>query len=1173
MSPRPEDKTSLTTFVNESSPTVPGYWAASAWTEHVPFAFWLVSTFKPRVYVELGTHYGMSYFAACQTVAKYGLNTRCYAVDTWQGDVHAGFYSDEVYRQVDDYNTKTYAGFSTLLRMRFDEALDKIEDGSVDLLHVDGRHFYDDVKDDFESWTPKLSDRAIVIFHDTEVRENDFGVWKLWQELEDKYPSFNFHHGHGLGVIAYGKNIDPALAAFFAASLDQSTANIIRQVYRGLGVTLGAQREVQKKSEELEAANSIILKQKQDFEAANSIILMQKLDLEAANSIVLKQKLDLEAANSIVLQQKQDLESRDATVLTQGQDLEDLKGHIAHLSHISVRLEEERRRKEELFSEIQVELAKTRSKPFKTVADYFKYSVLTWLATLHPPLSARRAGRFARSAAKRNPRRSLPDAGVSQPAVISSTIGVKAAVSTSLPSGDSHRKVDSAKPTIMVVSHEASRSGAPILALNLVRELSRKYSVVSVILGSGDLKDDFRDASLAFYEIGRRSIDDPKMAAMIRDICAQHQISYALVNSVESRSVLPGLKECGVPIVALLHEFASYTRPITAFPDVFKYADQIIFSTRITLENALTQSQLERGGSIHILAQGKCIAPSHTKNEAAIDQEKRWLDSVLRPGGEKDREFLVIGAGSHDLRKGVNLFIECATRAINSPGGGRFRFVWIGNGYDPQNDTLSAVYLADQVVRAGIQAQVSFVRATSEIEHAYASADLLLLSSRLDPLPNVAIDTLIAGRPVVCFDRTTGIADFLIDNDLGETCVAKYLDSADMAQKIIALAADAELWNRVAARGQEAALRQFNFGRYVEHLDAIAIGVVPVEQQMDEDATYLSSVAAFRPDYFTRPDAHPEVVNKPIEAYLKAAHSGQSMRKPMPGFNPSIYAEHNDLGGGANPFVRFLRDGCPEGPWCFPVIDDSTAVDLAANGTLRVALHLHVFYLDELKDILVRLAFNDVRPDLFVSVPAGKQDVIRQALSGYLGRVVDIQVVPNRGRDIGPLLTTFGRALVEGYDIIGHMHTKKSPQFTDRRFSDAWSNFLLENLLGGSKGGPMLDRVLTAMATHPEAAIVYPDDPYVISWTENRGVAQSFARRMGIRQLPDQINFPVGNMFWMRNTLLERFVALNLDWNDYPAEPLPIDGTLLHAIERLFGVVSNLNGMGTMVTNVRGVSR
>jgi lipopolysaccharide biosynthesis protein len=62
-------------------------------------------------------------------------------------------------------------------------------------------------------------------------------------------------------------------------------------------------------------------------------------------------------------------------------------------------------------------------------------------------------------------------------------------------------------------------------------------------------------------------------------------------------------------------------------------------------------------------------------------------------------------------------------------------------------------------------------------------------------------------------------------------------------------------------------------------------------------------------------------------------------------------------------------------------------------------------------------------------------------------------------------------------------------------------------------------------------------------------------------------------MFWIRSSLLTRFLDLDLTWDDYPAEPLPIDGTMLHAIERLLGVVAELDGNATLVTNVRGVSR
>src|SRR6266581_7695039 len=76
----------------------------SAWFEHAPFAFWLIDTLRPKVVVELGTHLGFSYFCFCQQVQKSNLPTRCFAVDTWRGDAHAGFYGEDVFTTVRSYH-------------------------------------------------------------------------------------------------------------------------------------------------------------------------------------------------------------------------------------------------------------------------------------------------------------------------------------------------------------------------------------------------------------------------------------------------------------------------------------------------------------------------------------------------------------------------------------------------------------------------------------------------------------------------------------------------------------------------------------------------------------------------------------------------------------------------------------------------------------------------------------------------------------------------------------------------------------------------------------------------------------------------------------------------------------------------------------------------------------
>jgi O-antigen biosynthesis protein len=208
--------------------------AESGWWEHVPFAHWIVCATSPRVLVELGTHTGVSYSAFCHAVARAGIGTRCHAVDTWQGDPHAGRYGPEVLNELRAFHDERFGAFSTLLQCTFDEGRVHIEDGSIDLLHIDGLHTYEAVRHDFESWLPKLSDRAVVLFHDINVRRDDFAVWRLWAELREQYPAFDFLHGHGLGVLAVGGDTPTPVAALCKLT-DPAAIAMIRTRFARLG--------------------------------------------------------------------------------------------------------------------------------------------------------------------------------------------------------------------------------------------------------------------------------------------------------------------------------------------------------------------------------------------------------------------------------------------------------------------------------------------------------------------------------------------------------------------------------------------------------------------------------------------------------------------------------------------------------------------------------------------------------------------------------------------------------------------------------------------------------------------------------------------------------------------------------------------------------------------------
>ncbi|MCK9424059.1 MAG: class I SAM-dependent methyltransferase [Bacteroidales bacterium] len=188
---------------------------------------------KPKLIVELGVQSGNSYNAFCQAVDYLSLKTRCYGVDNWKGDFYTGLYSDEIYKELMDYQSQTYPELSTLLKMDFDKARNKFDDHSIDLLHIDGLHTYEAVKHDFNNWLPKLSDHSVVLLHDTQVRQADFGVWKFWQEVSLKYLVFDFYHCFGLGIVKTGRKANNSLF-----NMNPKEQQLFRTFFRKLGTGL-----------------------------------------------------------------------------------------------------------------------------------------------------------------------------------------------------------------------------------------------------------------------------------------------------------------------------------------------------------------------------------------------------------------------------------------------------------------------------------------------------------------------------------------------------------------------------------------------------------------------------------------------------------------------------------------------------------------------------------------------------------------------------------------------------------------------------------------------------------------------------------------------------------------------------------------------------------------------
>lgn len=210
------------------------------WIPHIPIAFFLTEVLKPGLFVELGTYSGNSYFAFCQAVKDLGLPTRCVAVDTWQGDMHVGNYGTEVYERVQKINTSEFANFSSLIKKDFNAALSDFHNQSIDLLHIDGTHTLQAVKNDFKSWLPKMAPGGIILLHDTLVKKPGFEVWKYLQELQSQYPVLELPYGEGLAVVCADNQPPATLEDFFR---EAKSGNQIIHFFEMLGKNILLERE------------------------------------------------------------------------------------------------------------------------------------------------------------------------------------------------------------------------------------------------------------------------------------------------------------------------------------------------------------------------------------------------------------------------------------------------------------------------------------------------------------------------------------------------------------------------------------------------------------------------------------------------------------------------------------------------------------------------------------------------------------------------------------------------------------------------------------------------------------------------------------------------------------------------------------------------------------------
>ena len=318
---------------------------------------------------------------------------------------------------------------------------------------------------------------------------------------------------------------------------------------------------------------------------------------------------------------------------------------------------------------------------------------------------------------------------------------------------------------------------------------------------------------------------------------------------------------------------------------------------------------------------------------------------------------------------------------------------------------------------------------------------------------------------------------------------------------------------------------------------------------------YREHYGNFRSDF----DAFKDYVQK----------SGFANVNPSSMFDTETYLRSNiDIyHSGKVPLVHYIYHGRLEGRTSSRAINRWTPSDsLIPKDTTnwknqKIALVLHIFYPDFVDKFARCIKAFPTTVDVFVTAATEEIANISRQKFERTGKVniVKTAVCENRGRNFGPFLVNFSKELLN-YDLMCHVHSKKS--LYSGREQTQWFDYQNQFLL---KDNHVVKSVLRLFDEHSHLGIYYPTSfwmmpAWVNHWTCNKPFAKEYVDQWGISIEDNFINYPVGGMFWARPKALAPLLNANYEYTDFPAEPLPNDGSKLHALERLIGLLAEKEG-------------
>lgn len=254
------------------------------------------------------------------------------------------------------------------------------------------------------------------------------------------------------------------------------------------------------------------------------------------------------------------------------------------------------------------------------------------------------------------------------------------------------------------------------------------------------------------------------------------------------------------------------------------------------------------------------------------------------------------------------------------------------------------------------------------------------------------------------------------------------------------------------------------------------------------------------------------------------------------------------------------------------VLEPDTRLGHAWLEATRTALHpvptmdtrpcavIHIWYPDLLDELVVALHASGIDWRIIITTAEEREQLVRERVA-QLSLDAEVNVFENRGRDILPFLHVANRLLDEGVTAVLKLHSKRS---THRNDGEIWRRDLLAKLLAPERAS----HILATFREDASLGLVHAEghlQPLDYYWGANQANVDYLTRRIGIpAPLVEHDSFIAGSMFWLRPAALRMLLDTHLEVMEFEAEAAQLDGTMAHAIERVFSLCAAAAGFSTV---------